>query len=180
MRDMGIFSNRSNQRPLRGISIADLQSTSPKIEELPSNNQGGGGGKKDNTNKQKIFDLVKKILNMKDQIFENKCEELIGITIYELESLTYMMENMTKEGLYKMPLFSKVSDKVFGYIKSNTKLIMKKKRKPTTMKKKKKRKPTTMKKKPTTMKKERTSTTMKKKRTSTTMKNKFATRNKIK
>jgi len=106
-----------------------------------------GGGKKDNTNKQKIFDLVKKILNMKDRIFENKCEELIGITIYELESLTYMMENMTKEGIHKIPLFLKVSDKVSKYIKTGNKNTMKS----TTMKKKNTMKSTTMKKK-TTMK----------------------------
>jgi len=108
-----------------------------------------GGGRKDNTNKQKIFNLVVKILNMKDEMFESNCEKLIGITIYELESLTYMMENMTKEGLHKMPLFLKVSEKISDNIKPKKKTTMKsstkKKKKKTTMKSATKKKKTTMK-----------------------------------
>ena len=126
-----------------------------------------GGGRKDNTNKQKIFDLVKKILNMKDQMFESKCEELIGITIYEMESLTYMMENMTKEGLHKMPLFLKVSEKISANIKPNRKTTMKSatKKKKTTMKSTTMKSSTKKKKKKQTQNKKKKKTTMRMKHT---------------
>ena len=49
-----------------------------------------------------------------------------------------MMENMTKEGIHKIPLFLKVSDKVSEYIKPNKKTTMKSpiKKKKTIMKNK--------------------------------------------
>ena len=137
--------SRMGRRPSTNSPFqTKLEKGMSRMKEQPNNNNNnpfrqGGGGRKDNTNKQKIFDLVKKILNMKDQIFESKCEELIDITIYELESLTYMMENMTKEGIHKIPLFLKVSDKVFD--KPNKKTTMKS----ATMKSVSKKKKTTMK-----------------------------------
>jgi ankyrin repeat protein len=149
-----------------------------RMGENPNNNnntnpfkQGGGGKKED---KKKLFNLVVKILNMKDEIFESKCKELIGITIYELESLTYMMENMTKKGLYKMPLFLKVLAHVSEYIKPNKKSTLKKNKKKSTPLKKKstpiKKKSTPIKKKSTPLKKKKH--VMKNKKKPSTMKKK--------